>query len=869
MSQKYSFVQFGDFMKTFVPGRNMGAEQLKSVGDLSELFKLNFRKDKESSMYPIFCKKFNIIQEHAQSADRWMDVADWHESTDIDIRTDIVLYPTTKAARDAYVMPVANSVAPERRPFVARSAWAWMKMFLECKPSEAGSGYSFTGEFVQESTNGPAARAQNVKYASEIMLRQHREFLFSTYATQSHVAIFRWDRNGAIYTKIDLRKDTANLFNFVYRFARLASARQGFDPTAGLAAKSDIDKWRAYTSSNSTLMKLRDSVLEDIVHFPMYKMQCEQLPAEETEDEQPSERRRTRKPKKVPPKVYLVGRHATGECVPTGRCTRTYIAYDLDSGDLVYIKDSWRSKKNLHAEADTYLRLKKHGVQHVATLLAGGDVGGSASPQHTVSQEYQPDGPHKDFERAHHRVVFKEIGRPLDGYPNSGELMILVSHAAIGHYEALTKAGVLHRDVSLSNMLIDVESPRKRLRGFLTDWDLCRYLEDYHQDLPPSPARSGTWPYLSALALTYPKKPQELSDDLESFVNVIVCLALRFHPHKLSLNYAPGISGDALRLANKGNTGLAQHIFNFFYQDCLCEGGYSSGGEMKLLTILARGELPVYLNAGPNGPTPLARLIEDLYALLRLHYNSIDFDDMRRYEVSVSGDMNSMALALPDDCAESTAQEGSEDEDTEEDAALRVSFPKMKTVRNEPFVVEPVHIEWPKGKPRPLDTHNHFLDIFERVITGHYGPILKICRRDKTPDQLDGLLDLDEAADKNSSSSKRSRDSFADDGLGLEFQEIYSKRVRLDAGLYLPLDPIPQDGGEDTTNARSAQTGAEGSGAPAEADAEVLPVTTNGEEVAQPEGSKKSRARATRGRGRPAVSVPTRRSARTKTERKQ
>ncbi|GJE97853.1 hypothetical protein PsYK624_140750 [Phanerochaete sordida] len=866
MSQKYSFVQFGDFMKTFVPGRNMSAEQLRSVGDLSELFKLNFRKDKESSMYPIFCKKFNIIQEQAQSADRWKDVADWHESTDIDIRTDIALYPTTKAARDAYVMPVAESVTPERKPFVARSAWAWMKMFLECKPSEAESGYSFTGEFVQESTNGPAARAQNVKYASEIMLRQHREFLFSLYATQSHVAIFRWDRNGAVYTKIDLRKDAKNLFNFVYRFARLASARQGFDPTVGLASKSDIDKWRAYTSSNSTLMKLRDGVFEDIVHFPVYKMQCERLPAEETEEEQPSGRRRTRKPKKVPPKVYLVGRHATGDCVPTGRCTRTYVAYDLEEDKLVYIKDSWRSKKNLHAEADTYLRLKKHGVQHVATLLAGGDVGGSASPQHTVSQEYQPDGPHKDFERAHHRVVFKEIGRPLDGYPNSGELIILVSHAAIGHYEAWTKAGVLHRDVSLSNMLIDVESPRKRLRCFLTDWDLCRYLEDYHQDLPSSPARSGTWPYLSALALAYPKKPQDLSDDLEAFVNVIVGLALRFHPHKLSLNYAPDISGDALRLANKGNTGLAQHIFNFFYQDCLCEGGYWSGGDMKLLTILTRGKLPVYLKPGANGPTPLARLIDDLYALLRLHYETIDFDDMKRYEVAVSGDQN--ALSLLENGAGEDAQDDSDDSDSDVDATARVSFPWQDPVEDEVFGTEPVHIEWPKGKPRPLDTHGRFLKIFERAITGHYGPILKICRGDKTPDQLDGLLNLEEAADKKSSSSKRSRDSFADDGLGLEFQEIYSKRVRLDPGFYMPLDPIPEDPEEDTANARSAQTGAEGSGAPAEADAEVLPVTTNGEGVAQPEGSKKSRARATRGRGKPAVSVPTRRSTRTKTERK-
>ena len=42
------------------------------------------------------------------------------------------------------------------------------------------------------------------------------------------------------------------------------------------------------------------------------------------------------------------------------------------------------------------------------------------------------------------------------------------------HQDAWEKAHILHRDVSMGNILINVETGT----GFLNDWDLCKYKDE-------------------------------------------------------------------------------------------------------------------------------------------------------------------------------------------------------------------------------------------------------------------------------------------------------------------------------------------------------------------------------------------------------
>ena len=53
----------------------------------------------------------------------------------------------------------------------------------------------------------------------------------------------------------------------------------------------------------------------------------------------------------------------------------------------------------------------------------------------------------------------------------------MVADVIIAHEMAWTKAQVLHRDISASNILI-WEDPKTGERvGILSDWDLCKYAE--------------------------------------------------------------------------------------------------------------------------------------------------------------------------------------------------------------------------------------------------------------------------------------------------------------------------------------------------------------------------------------------------------
>ena len=53
-------------------------------------------------------------------------------------------------------------------------------------------------------------------------------------------------------------------------------------------------------------------------------------------------------------------------------------------------------------------------------------------------------------------------------------LILSLAQCLLAHQVAWQKAGVLHRDISIGNIMIDNLTGR----GFLSDWDLARYAED-------------------------------------------------------------------------------------------------------------------------------------------------------------------------------------------------------------------------------------------------------------------------------------------------------------------------------------------------------------------------------------------------------
>ncbi|KAK7687794.1 hypothetical protein QCA50_009013 [Cerrena zonata] len=86
--------------------------------------------------------------------------------------------------------------------------------------------------------------------------------------------------------------------------------------------------------------------------------------------------------------------------------------------------------------------------------------------------------------------------------------------------------GLLHHDISFRNILLVYKSNSNHLtRALLVDWDSCNKENEIDRN------RSGTWEFMSALQQRYPKKPYQVSDDIEGFVHIILWCAMRYLDH--------------------------------------------------------------------------------------------------------------------------------------------------------------------------------------------------------------------------------------------------------------------------------------------------------------------------------------------------
>ncbi|KAF9485119.1 hypothetical protein BDN70DRAFT_792271, partial [Pholiota conissans] len=192
--------------------------------------------------------------------------------------------------------------------------------------------------------------------------------------------------------------------------------------------------------------------------------------------------------------------------------TRPTLAYDPIGKRLVFMKDYWRPKDN-HKEGDIYAHLRNHGVRHIAPFGAGNDVRDHA----TVTAKFAKEewscipSPANDVkpiipELVQYRMILLVLGRTLNEYDCTKQFVGAVRDAMEAHDDAYFKAKVLHRDISVGNILITETG------GLLIDWDVSVMM-----DFPPQKMeRKGTWPFMSVNILQDPDATHGIEDDREA-----------------------------------------------------------------------------------------------------------------------------------------------------------------------------------------------------------------------------------------------------------------------------------------------------------------------------------------------------------------
>ncbi|OSD02562.1 hypothetical protein PYCCODRAFT_1410479 [Trametes coccinea BRFM310] len=424
----------------------------------------------------------------------------------------------------------------------AKITWALAEIVVvaeTCEDLGAFPSLASSLEAVDEDATGHHKKARHrlMKYAYELLLRQHRAFVPVIYVFRDEARFVTVDHSGAhLSAPFKYVSDLKPLATFLRRYVTADPQGRGFDPTASLASKADHEVFMQLKTRYPTSSLLHDLFDKAATpDWPTYVLRIARLPVP---------------PPSAPPHdatmpagEYVIGRPQFRSRSIIGSATRCYAAWDRAEQRPVFIKDYWRLSRGL-SEYQVYLNFSQglHPVTNIPTVVGGGDV-------YTVDFGYQTtqsrmtstlDGDIFVGERVHTRLVMKEIGRPLESFKDWRELTSVVHDALKAHQMAWVHHGILHRDLSVGNILIYDSATRSgpQAVGLLSDWDLAKTKEEVFSPWLSQESRSGTWQFMSAAVQWWPHKPHLLSDDLESVMHIMNWLVLKYMKTEFSRSSA-------------------------------------------------------------------------------------------------------------------------------------------------------------------------------------------------------------------------------------------------------------------------------------------------------------------------------------------
>ncbi|OSD00245.1 hypothetical protein PYCCODRAFT_1371632 [Trametes coccinea BRFM310] len=427
-----------------------------------------------------------------------------------------------KKKADGGMYPKGSSAIEQKR-----TDWATVEVFIECKTNDSGDPYDEnTLSGIPYAETRRDALGQITTYASTVFEYQHLTHHFGVVVLGSQARLGRWDHSGIVFSyKFDYKEEPAKLARFFWRVAHATPEARGHDPTAtrilpGSADYKTLEAWKAKELEDDDYVARRfiKSLTE---HRPWWRL--------------------TVADSKHGKKDFLVGQPTFAASGVVGRCTRGYIALSVSGGHgdspFVYLKDCWRvvhERSELEGDILSYLNGK--GVANIPTALYHGDV----EDHRTISQDFckcAKAGSLRCRMKAHrhYRLVVKEVGLPLQEFPCGRILVwaILFLICLAAHQDAYEKAKVMHRDISVGNILIlppNAENKQSTYRGLLADWELSKPLDHYMSDAR-HPDRTGTWQFMSVHIQDRPAAQVEIADELESFLHVMIYCAIRYLPH--------------------------------------------------------------------------------------------------------------------------------------------------------------------------------------------------------------------------------------------------------------------------------------------------------------------------------------------------
>ncbi|KIJ46115.1 hypothetical protein M422DRAFT_778606 [Sphaerobolus stellatus SS14] len=190
------------------------------------------------------------------------------------------------------------------------------------------------------------------------------------------------------------------------------------------------------------------------------------------------------------------------------------------------IKDAWIAHTGVdgHESEGTLLALAKErgvnkGLAQIEHFEEVQQRNGIATPDTTLRNRRMGRITDEQllWDRIHTRIILKGHGKTIDNFDNRLELLYAFRDAVVAHRHLHNDAGILHRDISINNILINSNGEEGN-RGLLIDLDHAIRVDN---DSPYSKIPLiGTWRFMSYNVLD--KRPPTFLDDLQSFYYVLL-----------------------------------------------------------------------------------------------------------------------------------------------------------------------------------------------------------------------------------------------------------------------------------------------------------------------------------------------------------
>ena len=265
--------------------------------------------------------------------------------------------------------------------------------------------------FEKVSKDAQLVRGQLASYAAALAGSRFRVHTFCVLVCGLYARFIRWDRDGATVTRRFNYIDEPHLLaGFFWRYDHLDRRQQGHDTSVSSLTSEDIQQIQHFEDFEERLrLDNRDHREFRILIVP--------------DRNKPEDEKRF---------VVSFPQKYTARS-PFGRATRPMLAFDMEKGTIVFLKDYWRADVNgMEKEGEIYAILESKDVPNIPPFGKGNDVRDHTTLTQTLRGEEWACWSKDMVPLRHYRMSLDVVARHLTSFRSSHEFVSAIADAMEG-----------------------------------------------------------------------------------------------------------------------------------------------------------------------------------------------------------------------------------------------------------------------------------------------------------------------------------------------------------------------------------------------------------------------------------------------------